>query len=129
MDTRAIASEYRLTHWSGVMRERQDSGMSIRAYCESVGIHENVYYYWQRKLREAACHELNSTNQINTGNEIVPRGWSICDVSEAKVQQKSNPERKENELIVEIGKCLIKVTPSVDINILSKVCETLVSLC
>lgn len=55
MHTREIAEEYRLTHWAGIMRDRQESGLSIRAYCEQVGFHENSYYYWQKKLREAAC--------------------------------------------------------------------------
>ena len=42
------------------MRERVESGQSVRAYCENAGIHENVYYYWQRKLREAACDGLST---------------------------------------------------------------------
>lgn len=43
------------------MRERIESGLSIRAYCKNAGFHENVYYYWQRKLRQAACEQLGST--------------------------------------------------------------------
>jgi len=54
MNTREIAGGYRLTHWAQIMHERQESGMSIKAYCKQQGFHENVYYYWQRKLREAA---------------------------------------------------------------------------
>ena len=60
MNTREIAEEYRLSHWSQIMQERSQSGMSIRAYCKSGGIHENVYYYWQKRLREAACEQLNT---------------------------------------------------------------------
>ena len=58
MNTREIAEEYRLSHWAEKMRERQELGLSIKAYCAQQGFHENVYYYWQRKLREAACTEL-----------------------------------------------------------------------
>jgi len=58
MNTRKIAAEYRLTHWSEVVKDQKDSGLSIRAYCESAGIHENAYYYWLKKLRETACTEL-----------------------------------------------------------------------
>ena len=60
MNTRDIASEYRLAHWAQVMRERTDRGLSIRAYCAETGIHENTYFYWQRKLREAACLEMQA---------------------------------------------------------------------
>jgi len=75
MNTRDIAEEYRLTHWAQIMRERQDSGLSIKAYCKQRGFHENVYYYWQRKLREATCTELAAREQESeTG--LVPNGWS-----------------------------------------------------
>jgi hypothetical protein len=40
------------------MRDRKASGLSIKAYCENAGFHENVYYYWQKRLREAACEQL-----------------------------------------------------------------------
>jgi len=58
MNTRHIAGEHRLAHWAEIMRDRTESGLSIRAYCENSGLHENNYYYWQRKLRETACEEL-----------------------------------------------------------------------
>jgi len=58
MNTRHIAEEHRLAHWAGIVHDRAESGLSIRAYCESAGFHENNYYYWQKKLREAACEEL-----------------------------------------------------------------------
>ena len=67
MNTREIAVEYRLAHWAGIMRERKKSGLSIRAFCENVGIHENSYYYWQKKLREAACSEIAKA-QAETAN-------------------------------------------------------------
>ena len=61
MNMRKIAAEYRLAHWSQIMQDRKEKGQSIRAYCESNGIHENVYYYWQRKLREVTCQQLSET--------------------------------------------------------------------
>jgi hypothetical protein len=63
MDTREIASEYRLTHWAGLLRERRESGESIRSFCEKKGFHENIFYYWQKKLREATIGELRKTNE------------------------------------------------------------------
>jgi hypothetical protein len=58
MNTRAIAEEYRLSHWAGIMQERKESGLSVRAFCKNAGFHENSYFYWRRKLREATCEEL-----------------------------------------------------------------------
>jgi transposase-like protein len=58
MNTKEITKEYRLRHWAGIMRERKESGLSVKAFCEDAGFHENIYYYWQRKLREAKCEQL-----------------------------------------------------------------------
>jgi transposase-like protein len=63
MNTRAIVAEYRLTHWAQIMQRRKGSGHSVKAFCENAGIHENTYYYWQRKLREAACEKLANTQE------------------------------------------------------------------
>lgn len=41
-------------------KERAELGMSIRAYCAIKGFAENTYFYWQRRLREAACAQLDA---------------------------------------------------------------------
>jgi hypothetical protein len=74
MDTNDIAVEYRLSHWAGIMREREESGLSIRAYCKNAGFHENRYFYWQKKLREAACEELAKVQGNTTG--MTPMGFT-----------------------------------------------------
>ena len=62
MNTRQIAAEYRLAYWAQIMQNQSESGLSIRAFCEQSGFHENTYFYWQKKLREAACEELSKIN-------------------------------------------------------------------
>ena len=57
MDVRQATAEHRLSHWSEVIKERQESGLTVKAYCESIGIHTNIYYYWQKKLRAKALSE------------------------------------------------------------------------
>ena len=121
MDTRAIASKYRLSHWAKVIRDRSTSGMSIRAYCRSVGICEKVYYYWQRKLREAACQELNSAVEQRDKKALVPSGWAVCGVEESTLEKKA--------LTIEIGGCRISVERDVDQELLAKTCRLLKSLC
>ncbi len=61
MNTKEIATEYRLTHWAGIMRERSERGLIIRDYCKQSGFHENVYYYCQRKLKEAGAEKIKSS--------------------------------------------------------------------
>ncbi|MDD2600775.1 MAG: hypothetical protein PHV32_07240 [Eubacteriales bacterium] len=63
MDTRQVAKDVRLAHWAELLRERRDSGLSVRCYCEEQGINEKTYYYWQHRLRETACERLTSHEQ------------------------------------------------------------------
>ena len=71
MNTREIAVEYRLSHWAGIMRSRQESGLSIREYCRRESFHENAYYYWQRKLHEAACEQISQEQKREENTSLV----------------------------------------------------------
>jgi len=46
-------------NWAQIIQERTQCGSSIRAYCKRIGICENTYFYWQRRLRQAACEHLS----------------------------------------------------------------------
>ena len=120
INTREIAAEHRLSHWSGIMQERAASGMSIRAYCKSIGLHTNVYHYWQRKLREAACRELLPT-PVNSGeNKIAPNGWAIAQPQSATA---------ENAVTIEIGKSRVTAKHGTDLELLGNICRMLTTLC
>lgn len=120
MNTRNIAIEHRLTHWAQVMRERAEKGISIRAYCESIGIHENTYYYWQSRLREAACSGVQEVETSPKEQSLVPNGWTTLCVSEKSTQSQN--------LTVEIGGCSITVGEETDTELLTKICRALKAL-
>jgi hypothetical protein len=122
MDTRKIAIEYRLAHWSEVMRERAESGLTIKAFCETAGFHENIYYYWQRKLRETACKGLLPGRVKSPGTSAVPDGWSVCEVS-------ATPTDAAGTIKIEIGKCCINVAANTELSHLTSVCRALLTLC
>ena len=122
MDTRQIATELRLQHWAGIMRERKEKGLSVRQWCRENGVGEKTYYYWQRKLRETVCRELLPGKVESDNQAVVPSGWAKCE-----------PEPKADEtsgaVIIEIGKCRITATSSTDPELLGKVCRALTSQC
>jgi putative transposase len=119
MNTREIADEYRLSHWAQVMHERVEKGLSIRAYCEEIGIHENTYFYWQRKLREAACTRV-LTAAAAPEESSAPKGWTALCVSEKPAQSQV--------LTVELGECRITVCADTDSELLIRVCRALKTL-
>ena len=98
IDMNEIAEEYRLTHWAAIVREREESGLTIKEYCENTGIHENKYFYWQKKLRKAVCGELVKV-QGNTGN-ITPTVFAEVKLPEQYAYQ-SAPAMHQNQICIE----------------------------
>ena len=119
MNTRDIAADYRLAHWAQIMQERVDRKLNIRAYCEETGIHENTYFYWQKKLREAACAGMQTAGLAN-GKSIVPKGWTALSVKEESFQSQG--------LTVEVNGCRVRVLVDTNPVLLVKVCRALKAL-
>ena len=53
-DILAVRDEYRLQEWTQIHQRYRESGLSNREFCRQNGIAEKTFYYWLRKLREAA---------------------------------------------------------------------------
>ena len=101
MNTREIAGEYRLSHWARIMKERAESGLNIRAYCNREGFHENVYYYWQRKLREAACEQMVKKHNEEETTSLAISGFTEVKVANEASALLNNPP--DTALHIEIG--------------------------
>lgn len=119
MDTRAVAHEVRLREWAEIMRQRTASGLSIKAWCEAHGIGRQQYFYWQRKLREAACSELSGRTP-SSETQLVPSGWARLE-SQAAVSA-------EPGITIEIDGFRVTATASTDPALLAEVFRALKSL-
>lgn len=96
MDTKMATAKYRASQWMDIIRDRQNSGLNIKEFCKVRDISRHSYYYWQRKLREAACTEL--IKQGNTAATI-PNGWA----------QLAPATASYSSLIIEVSGCRIDV--------------------
>jgi transposase-like protein len=106
------------------MRERNESGKSVRVYCQRAGIREKTYYYWQRKLRETACEELSNRTKkevVSSETFLAPNGWVVCKTEESRDQGKP--------LIVEINGFRVQVERDTAPDHLANVCRALKSIC
>ncbi|MCG8687537.1 MAG: transposase [Desulfobacterales bacterium] len=117
MDTQKVAANYRLSQWMQIIQRRLDSGQKVKDFCQAEGISKNAYFYWQRKLRNAACTELVKTEE---SMNITPGGWM-------KLTQKQAQYEKE-VLGIEINGCHVTVNAETDLELLRKVCCTLRTL-
>ena len=105
------------------MREQQASGLSKNAFCKQSGIHHNTFFYWQKKLREAMCHEmLNNaqTEPVVVDNSTIPTSWAVCEAA---------PADTAKTLPIEINGCRILASADTDAELLAKTCKVLMSLC
>ena len=119
MDTQKIARQFRLSEWSEAVKERIASGQSVDAFCEARRISKATYYYRQKKVREAACAELEAA-QIGE-RAIVPAGWT-------QLAEAESVAAGENALTIEINGCHIQANGQTDPKLLEKVCRVLRSL-
>ena len=53
-NTQLATKQIRLQQWTAIIRDRQQSGMKVDEYCQSRGITRDMYFYWLRKVKEAA---------------------------------------------------------------------------
>ena len=49
-----ITHQVRAEHWTRILNECMNSGMSKTAWCRANGISEKQFFYWQRILRREA---------------------------------------------------------------------------
>ena len=54
METRLATNQIRLTSWANIIRARNESGLTVKEYCEVNGLSRNSYFYWLKKVRAAA---------------------------------------------------------------------------
>ena len=60
MNTQLVAKEVKLSQWNALVQDCLGSGLKVKDWCEQNNINKDTYYYWLRKIREAACATMES---------------------------------------------------------------------
>lgn len=60
MDTKLATYNYRIQQWSQIIHDRAQSGLKVDEYCELHNLSRHKYYYWLKRVREAA---ISTTSQ------------------------------------------------------------------
>lgn len=115
MNLQKVTSDYRMSQWAKIIKERQDSGKKVDEFCKERGFSRNVFYYWQRKLRKVACTEIARISDPNEPIKCAPNGWV----------QLSSPEQEKETINVEVSGCYVCVDNNTDPELLKKVCRIL----
>lgn len=57
MNTKLATRQIRLNEWTAIIKDCRASGQKVDIYCEQHGLSRNAYYYWLRKVKEAALKQ------------------------------------------------------------------------
>jgi putative transposase len=115
MKPKEVAAKYRADQWIKIIKEQRASGKTVKAFCLERDLSRNAFFYWQRKLREAACENLPAAEQ---SRELTPAGW----------MQLSYSQEAKDSIEIEINGCRIKVDNKTDPQLLKSVCSILRTL-
>ena len=69
MDTQLIAMQMRHRSWMEDYARQQESGLTVKAWCQEKGITQKTFYYRLKVLREEACSLMNVESNKPAGKQ------------------------------------------------------------
>lgn len=115
MNAKNIKNEYNLTQWHLLIQDCHNSGLKVADWCIKNDINRNSYYYWYKKVREAAC-EAYVESTVTSPSSFVPIPKRVLVPSQ---------EVYQGSLAISIGKAMIEVRENTSPDILRMVLEVL----
>ena len=102
MNNRKVASEYRMAQWAKILQNRKESGESIRGYCDTRGVSRHRYFYWQRKLRDAAFDHVVSSQANAEQKSMVPVSFAEVQLQPGQIHNSSDNDGQKGKLTAEV---------------------------
>jgi transposase-like protein len=128
MKPKDVTAEYRLSKWAQIIQERGSTGESIKEFCQNRGIKRHSYFYWQRKLREAASDSLAIIN-AGTKQSAVPFGFTELKLTTNQKQVRHDDAASQGQLHVEIRGVRMSADSTYPADKLAYLLRELVSQC
>lgn len=78
METQLTIREYRMQQWTQIIRTCRSSGMTVNAWCAQNGVHPKSYYYWLKKVRDAALNQQPANTPFVQISDEKPIAEQCC---------------------------------------------------
>ena len=93
-----ITHEARLNNWKHIIEEctNRPNGVTVKQWLSDNGIHEKVYYYWLRRVRQAAYDQLKTENT----SSLVPSPNNSVSYAEITLTQSIPTRSRDNTVAV-----------------------------
>jgi hypothetical protein len=126
MDVQKVTHEIRLQQWIGIIKECRGSGKSVKSWCKEKGISEKGYFYWQRRVREAACQEL-STYQEQQAVKATPCDTNTPVFAECRIPEDNHAGR--TAVTIHLNRAVVEIHHGADAATIESVLRTLRTPC
>lgn len=118
-----ITHQVRAEHWTRILNECMNSGMSKTAWCRANGISEKQFFYWQRILRREAFEaSQNPTFPPVVAPEQLPATQRAVPFAEIKLPAASpgEPSAFRPDLVIRKGDLVVEISNSASEKLLSR---------
>jgi hypothetical protein len=105
LDSREVVHKYRLSKWTAIIRECRSSGQTVAVWCSEHNINQKTYYYWLKRVRDAACEALPALNADN--NSIVP-----VNIPHSAANTHPTDQKSSTAMVVHLGSVTLEITNS-----------------
>lgn len=121
-----ITHQVRAEHWTKIMNECMDSGMSKAAWCRANGVSEKQFFYWQRILRREAFENSRNSSlpaTVRPNQELVPATQRTVSFTEIKLPSSSQSTAPvfHPDLVIRKGDIVLEISNSVSDALLSRI--------
>ena len=123
-----ITHQVRAEHWTKIMNECINSGMSKTAWCRANGIPVKQFFYWQRILRREAFENVQDLLPATAGPHqemapIVPAAQRAVSFTEIKLPSSSQSTATvfHPDLVIRKGSLLLEISNSASDELISRI--------
>ena len=121
-----ITHQVRAEHWTKIMNECINSGMSKTAWCRANGISEKQFFYWQRILRREAFKNSQNSSlpaTVEPHQELASATQRTVSFTEIKLPASSQRIAPvfHPDLVIRKGGLILEISNSASDELLSRI--------
>jgi hypothetical protein len=115
----------RLQEWASQVKAQEESGMSVKTWCEARGLCRTTYYNWRRHVQEELLEIIENNGKLHS-RELSPATGGLPQQCEDTpvFMPVSAPQGKGAALTVWIGACAIDIQNGADAGTIDQVLRT-----
>lgn len=126
MDVQEMTREIRLQQWAGIVKECRGSGKTVKSWCTENGINEKSYFYWQKRVREAACQELTAYREQQVA-KTEPRAANTPVFAECKFPE--NNHAAGTAVTIHLNGAVVEVHHGAEASVIESILHALRAPC